>query len=196
MKFDELLTEIRVGKDVLEELEYNEDLEDDMDTTLEEGKSFFRASKRLNKMADKIAKKDAKGSDKLASETRKMAKAFYALEQKYRLGASVTKAFARDKMVKIKKSFDRMVEMGNDKELMKEMREARAFVLWGSVLGTMFFAMEPAQKIAAIPTPTQIPQRRFVPFPLRSDLRIELTSLNKNSSKNFAYQEVIREDEE
>ena len=129
MKINELLTEIRVGKDVIEELEYNEDLEDDMDTTLEEGYKYFRASKRLNKMAGKIEKKKAKGVSKVATELKKIARSFDSAEEKYRTGASITTAFARDRVNSIKKAFDRMIEISQYLEIMKEMIDERVIIL-------------------------------------------------------------------
>lgn len=197
MKINQLLTEIKVGKDVIEELEYNEDLEDDMDTTLEEGFKYFRASKRLDKMANKVEKKKAKGASKFATEIRKIANSFASAEKKYRTGATITTAYARDRVNAIKKAFDRIVEASKDLEVMKEMRDGRAIVLVGSALGTMFFAIPPLTKIANISTPTQLPQRKFVPFPFRGDLRTELNALKKSSVQNYRKDEqMIREDEE
>jgi len=195
MKFEELLLEVKLGKNDFNEYKLMKDIEEDIDDTLEEGVRYFRASKRLEKMANRIEKKKATKAEKIANDVRKLAKIFASVEEKYKTGSKISEAFAKAKVIAIKKIYDRILETLKDRMVVKEFREKRIYPLLGGVFGTMFFAIEPLKKTGKV-LAIASPQRKYMPMPIRNDLKAELVALDRSNAKNYINFASIREDEE
>ena len=141
-KLIEILGEVRYGEDY-EYMNLAEELEDCI-VTLEEGLKYFKTSKRLSKLSEKLTKK-AKGNrdiESFAVNARDASREFAKVEDKFAMGM-LSKAQGRIAFDSIKKQYSEILKKARNKSIFNIIKTMGALSLVGSLVATILFGWQP-----------------------------------------------------
>jgi hypothetical protein len=139
---DTLLSEVKYGEDYIY-VDLIEELED-CTVTLDEGLRYFKTSKRLHKLAEKLMKK-AKGKREIeafANSARDAAREFEKVEDKFAQGI-LNKPQARIAFDAIKKHYSEILKKARNKTIFNILKTAGLLGIVGSITATILFGWQP-----------------------------------------------------
>lgn len=142
MKFKEVMGKVKYNKD-LEEREYFESIAEDFDV-LDEGLKYFRTSKRLYKLSDKLEGKVeiAPQIKPFINKVRRTAKRFMEVEDAFKKG-TLTKKQAKVKVAEIKYQYIGIMNILKDKEKVAAFKAAGVVATIGGIIASLLFGFSP-----------------------------------------------------
>lgn len=151
MKLGELLDKVKLGEEEYQLNKIVEEIIEDclVEDELEEGVKYFKMSKRLGKLAEKLQKKVAKVPEvkPLVAKTKAAAKSFEAIENAFASG-KITKPQARSKYDSIKKDYGEVVKALRKKETITALKVGGAIAIVGGIVAALAFGLGPLGLVA------------------------------------------------
>ena len=138
-KLYDLFEEVKLGEDY-QFVKSTEDLDEDI--VLEEGIKYFKASQRLNKLAEKLSRKDIKEMMPIVERVKRAAGEFERIEGKFERG-EVTKGQARLRVDMIKRNYSDIIKMLRQKDMQNFFKVAGVTALLGGIVASILFGFQP-----------------------------------------------------
>lgn len=153
MKVADLLEEVRIGE---KEYKFNQLIDEIIEDCvvedeLEEGVKYFKLSKRLLSLSDRLDKKASKVPEatELVVKTRAAAKDFKVVEEAFAKG-TMEKGKAKAKYLQIKNSYQDVMKALRKKELLTSLKAAGALAIVGGIVATFVFGLGPLGSLAGM----------------------------------------------
>ena len=138
-RFNELLEEVKLGEDYYS-IDPNEDI------LLLEGVRFFKASQRLNKLTEKLRRKDMKELQPLIEITRRAAMEFERVEGKFER-KEINKSQARMRISNLKRYYSALLKIVKHKDFSGILKVGGISVILGGIIASIIFGFQPLQAI-------------------------------------------------
>ena len=153
IKISDLLEEVKLGKNYYD-IKINEDLYEDV--ILVEGVKYFKASVRLNKLADRLARKDTKELNPIIEITRRASKEFEMVEGKFDR-KEINKTQAKMRINSLKRYYSALLKQIKHKDFSRILKIGGVAAILGGIIASILFGFQPLQAIGvALPKWDQV----------------------------------------
>jgi hypothetical protein len=143
-RFNELLEEVKIGEDYYF-IDTIKDLDKDIEV-LQEGVRYFKTSQRLNKLTEKLRRKDMKELQPLIEITRRAAMEFERVEGKFER-KEINKSQARMRISNLKRYYAALLKIVKHKDFSSVLKVGGITAILGGIIASIIFGFQPLQAI-------------------------------------------------